>query len=237
MYFLSIKQLSQIFVLVVILVNFVSGQNVGIGITTPQTRFHLVNGNTIGSMSFPYETFVAERNTDIKLGIFNSNTNIAGSVNGGAAVIFGYNNAVDNNSRYPGAELQYGSFSLSQYFLRFNFLRRSQLGVVHTPSSYQNSVIFSDNGRVGINLTNGAITPILPSANLDVNGTVKFQNLPSSTTGNYLVIDGSGNIYRSNIVLGRPAISSDIEALEKKISNLEFEIEQLKLLLNQSNIK
>jgi hypothetical protein len=95
-------------------------------------------------------------------------------------------------------------------------------------------IVISPLDRVGINLAgdnigNGAV----PTANFHTNGTVRLQNLPSGT-GNILVIDNDGNVYRStssarmNEVPGEEvAQKSDIEKLQAEIAGLKSIVEEL----------
>ncbi len=221
-----------LFVIFCFSANTISAQtnSFGIGTNTPKTYLHVVEGGT-GTMEFPYELMVAERNTDTKLGIYNSNATIGGSVNGGAAVTFGYTNYIDQNSKYPGGELQFGTWSVSQYFMRFNFLRRNQAGIV--TSANANVMLMTDNGRVGVNLTNGASDPILPTANLHVNGTVRLQNLATGS-GHVLVVDDNGNVYKTaTATSSRPVLTNSETELQKRITQLEKEVKELKLLLTK----
>lgn len=103
--------------------------------------------------------------------------------------------------------------------------------------SYQYILVLNDAGRAGINLSNGSGMFVAPSANLHVNGSVRLQNLPYGN-GCPLVVDSSGNIYRTDCSGQAAALQSTssksiselenkINALESKIQNLLTEIESL----------
>lgn len=85
-------------------------------------------------------------------------------------------------------------------------------------------------GRLGLGLGNG----ILPTANLHSNGSVRFQNLPSGS-GNIVVIDANGNLFRSNATANRVSFDAsdkiEIESLKKDIENLKVELASIKQLL------
>lgn len=77
----------------------------------------------------------------------------------------------------------------------------------------------SDTGFVGINT-------IAPTSRLHVNGTVRFENLPSGT-GNVLVIDASGNVRRG----ATSARTSDAAADNNEVAALKTEVSALKQAL------
>lgn len=92
-------------------------------------------------------------------------------------------------------------------------------------------IVISPQDRVGINLAGDAIgNGAVPTANFHTNGTVRLQNLPSGT-GDQLLIDKDGNVYRGS---GRKEDSSAFS-----INNLLAEIvllkEELAALKNQVN--
>lgn len=78
------------------------------------------------------------------------------------------------------------------------------------------------NGNVGIGT-------IAPTATLHTNGTVRFQNLPTDT-GSVLVIDATGNVFRSPTASARPnAIQSEeVKNLKERLIELKNELDALK---------
>lgn len=207
----------------------------GIGTSNPRARFHVQGDTTAGSMGFPYEAEVFERSGDHKFGIYSTvrTTNIATA--GGASLTLGYTNFRDNNGNFPGYEMQFGGFSDSAFFLRFNALFRNTAGLVTQPRS--NIMLLDENGRVGINLQNGFNgDPVIPGANLHVNGTVRFQNLPTGA-GCPLVIDGSGNVFATTCSTFTESTAGDkssttIAKLESRISTLEAQLNDLRSMVN-----
>jgi len=73
-------------------------------------------------------------------------------------------------------------------------------------------VRISADGNLGINTT-------APTARLHANGTVRFQNLPSGS-GDALVIDASGNVYRGSVSGGGGADTA-LAALQQEVSDLK----------------
>ncbi len=208
--------------------------NVGLGITTPRANLHVTDGTT-GTIAFPYETAVIERNGDFKFGIFNTTltpNNSAISIN------LGYSRFTNTNNVHPGFELQYGIWDNVPIF-RLNSLSRNPLtGEFNGANTFQNIMAISNNGMVGVNLNGGVPgPPLVPTANLDVNGTVRFRNLPNGG-GSYLVVDANGNVRRSaSTIAARQAISTsnieEIDALKKEINVLKKQFQDLVSLVNK----
>lgn len=203
---------------------------VGIGTSNPRVKFHVKGDTTSGSMGYPYESEVVESSIDHKFGIYNTTRSGNITTAGGAALAFGYTNFKNSAGFFPGYEIQYGPFSDSLFFLRFNALDRNTAGIV--AAAYQNILLLDSKGRAGINLSTG--NPVAPSANLHVNGTVRFQNLPVGT-GCPVVIDASGNIFSTSCstdsggtggIVGPSAIN-----LQNRIVALESQINELKTLI------
>lgn len=68
-----------------------------------------------------------------------------------------------------------------------------------------------------------------PTANLHVNGTVRFQGLPSGG-GNYLVVDANGNVFKSSNSISNIAASNDnkseeLTELENEVVNFKIQVE------------
>ena len=75
--------------------------------------------------------------------------------------------------------------------------------------------------RVGIRIPWG----LEPTADFHTVGTVRHENLPTGS-GNYLVIDASGNIFQSSLGPMNPS-----KQMQDEINQLKKEIEELKMLL------
>lgn len=218
----------------------INAQNLGIGTTNPRVKLHLVSGVNEGTMGFPYETLVVEKNEDSKLGIYSTAPNPVNYM--ASSIALGYTNYLDANGNYPSYEMQYGIWTNTGFILRFNALSRNANGVYIVNKSYSNILCLDTKGNVGINLTQGqAIAPISPTANLHVNGTVRFQNLSTATTGgNYLVVDASGNVKVSaNSTANRQITSSVSTNVDTEIALLKQEIDILKekILMLEETIK
>jgi hypothetical protein len=191
---------------------------VGIGTVTPQTPLH-VSGNTGIITGFPYEVAVFEKAGDTKLAVLSSDA----SGIGGSSITLGHSN-FSSGGLFPGYEMQYGSNN--QRFLRFNYLPRNASGVVQGEAA--NILILTDNSRVGVNLgpTGGGTIPVFPTANFHTNGTVRFQGLQNGT-GNALVVDANGNVFRSATLTGKST-----DELQDEIIDLKREMEELKTIVN-----
>jgi hypothetical protein len=210
--------------------------NVGIGITNPTVNLHVTNN--AGTMLYPYETGVFERNSDTKLGVYCSNTGALGTSTGGASIAFGYSRLTNTNGNYPGYEIQYGALSRNDFFLRFNSLNRDAAGSV--VSSVSNEMIIN-NGNIGINLGPVSGIPNTPTAKLHVNcgGTlstgavsnIRFQNLQQGA-GNYLVIDANGYVRRSASGSINRVNQEDINVIKEELKSTRQELNDLKLLVN-----
>lgn len=212
----------------------------GLGTTDPKTYLHIVDGLT-GNMAFPYEAAVIEKTEDSKLGIYSTSPNPVDYKT--SAVALGFTNYTDANGNYSGYEMQYGIWTNPGYILRFNALSRNAAGLYVPGSSYSNILVLDREGHVGVNLTTGqTVAPRKPSANLHVNGTVRFENLPSATTGgNYLVVDQSGNVrVSSGTTANRPASTtgtasaSEVNSLKNEIRILNQRIVALEKKISKS---
>lgn len=210
-------------------------QNVGIGTEDPLVKFHVVNG-TVGPMGHPYETAVIESNNDHKFGVYTTSMNTQSD---GSSIILGYSNFKTQNLIYPGFEIQHGMYpDQNSHYLRFNGLERNDAGGI-TSGSYTNVLVMDNNGHVGINLGKVNPPPYL-TANLHVKGTVRFQGLPTGG-GNYLVVDGNGNVFQSsnginNSPAGNQTMIDEINYLKDEVATLKSQVDQLMQLLKQKNI-
>ena len=70
-----------------------------------------------------------------------------------------------------------------------------------------------------------------PTAVLHTNGTVRHQNLQTGT-GNVLVIDANGNVFKSTATARLEGREEDIDVMKKEMNQLKKEIAELKSLLN-----
>ncbi|MCW3467123.1 T9SS type A sorting domain-containing protein [Chitinophaga nivalis] len=105
------------------------------------------------------------------------------------------------------------------------------LNFIYYPNTTTSCLDFSNpltlaGDKVGINKT------AAPTANFHVNGSVRFENLPSGA-GTALVIDANGNIRRSSTPLSRESA----DATQQEILQLKEEINTLKQLINQLQTK
>lgn len=210
-------------------------QNVGIGITNPSVKFHVVNGSS-GPMGHPYETAIIESNDDHKFGIYTTSTNTQSD---GSSLVLGYSNFKTAGSFYPGYEIQNGMYpDQNSYYLRFNALQRDNAGN-NTVGTYTNVLVMDNNGRVGINLAR-VNPPPQPTANLHVNGTVRFQGLATGG-GNYLVVDANGNVFQSsNAINNSPARDQatldELNYLKNEVADLKSQVDQLMQILKAKDI-
>jgi hypothetical protein len=148
-----------------------NNKRLGIGIASPQTRLHVGNGG--GSMGFPYEEAIIERNGDTKFGVY---TSVTSPSYGGASYVLGYTNFLTNLGYYPGFEFQMVTNATdADNFIRYNFLQRNSSGTV----AAANADIF----------------------NIYADSRASFKTLIG--TGNRMVIaDANGFISTQNITVG-----------------------------------
>jgi hypothetical protein len=149
-------------------------QRVGIGNSNPQVRLHVGDGG--GSMGFPYEESIIERNGDTKFGVYTS-VNTFGA--GGSAIVLGATNIVDDNDLFPGFEFQFSpAFVADDNFIRYNFIERDSAGGV-VGSNQDIFNIYAD-GRVSFQTLAGGGTQMVVTDN---NGFISTQAIPGGGGG------------------------------------------------------
>jgi len=149
-------------------------QRVGIGNSNPQVRLHVGDGG--GSMGFPYEESIIERNGDTKFGVYTS-VNTFGA--GGSAIVLGATNITDDNGYFPGFEFQFSpAFVADDNFIRYNFIERDSAGGV--AGSNQNIFNIYANGRVSFQTLAGGGTQMVVTDN---NGFISTQAIPGGGGG------------------------------------------------------
>ncbi len=106
------------------------------------------------------------------------------------------------------------------------------LAIADITGGFNAAVIEGGTGNFGINVSN-------PDAKLHVNGTVRFENLPSGN-GNALVIDANGNVKVAQSILYRSAgddqQSTEIQDLKKQLQELKEQVAILKQMLPKGGI-
>lgn len=120
--------------------------------------------------------------------------------------------------------------------------------IVQTLGATANLIFGTGGGGTGNGIERARINPVgyfgiatfNPTAKLHVNclpvagqtnpSNIRFENLPIGT-GNALVMDANGYVYKSNTLTGRPTNNEVIE-LKDEIQNLKNEIEDLKSIVN-----
>jgi hypothetical protein len=208
--------------------------NVGIGIKNPTVNLQVTN--SVGTMLYPYEPGVFERNSDIKLGVYCSSTETSATTTDGASIALGYTKLKNASGNYSGYDIQYLALSNSNFFLRFNSLNRNAAGSVISSNTNANEMVINK-GNIGINLGPAFGIPNAPTAKLHVNceGTlstgaasnIRFQNLQQGT-GNYLVIDANGYVRRSSLTAASSVQKNDVDVLKAELAETKQELAELK---------
>ena len=113
--------------------------------------------------------------------------------------------------------MQFGATNITKSFLRFNAIERTANGDI--TNAVWHTLVLDESGNVGINLgPNFAALPNYPTAKFHTNGTVRHQNLPTGT-GNVLVADANGNVFRSSTVLRQTEMEEEITELKKRLNH------------------
>lgn len=141
-------------------------------------------GNGGGSMGFPYETLILEKNGDVKFGVYTS-VNTFGA--GGSSIVLGATGTLDENNFFPGFEFQFSpAYIADDNFIRYNFIERNALGNV-TASNQNIFNIYAD-GRASFQaLVNGGTSMVVA----DSAGFISTQPIPSGGGGTVTNIDTS----------------------------------------------
>jgi hypothetical protein len=133
-------------------------------------------GNGGGSMGFPYETLILEKNGDVKFGVY---TSVSAPGFGGSAIVLGATGFLDDNNFFPGFEFQFSPTYIStNNFIRYNFIERNALGNV-TSSNQDIFNIYAD-GRVSFQTLAGGGTLMVVTDN---NGFLSTQAIPGGGGG------------------------------------------------------
>jgi hypothetical protein len=151
------------------------GSYVGVGNITPQVLLHIGNGG--GSMGFPYEEAIVERNGDVKFGVY---TSVPTFGLGGASIVLGATGVVNENDLYPGFEFQLTpTYFSNDTFVRYNFLERDATGTV----TYSNPGIFNlyADARASFKTLIGTGSRMVIA---DANGFISTQNITIGTVTN-----------------------------------------------------
>lgn len=149
----------------------------GIGTLAPRTKQEILFGTSSG-MAFPYEAFAIERDSDLKLGLAMTNTDLA---NNGISVAYIFTGDPDNDGYFFGYEVQaIGNLDPASNYMRWNYEQRDTTAGTVVAAVTDILKVWS-NGLVEIDATNAG-TSISPSAQLRVTGI---------TASNYVKTDGS----------------------------------------------
>lgn len=187
--------------------------NVGIGISNPGSPLHVfspIPDNQLFLSGFAPSTRYFQ-GTDwlaspyhARIGLATANTHFVTTSSPGDFIV----QAMDNSNLLFGAGVVSGSNGLER-------MRITSIGYI-------------------------GISTIAPTAKLHVNcslvfgqsnpSNIRFENLQTGT-GNALVIDANGFVYRSNTLTGRPT-NDEITGLKDEIQYLKKEIEDLKSIVN-----
>jgi outer membrane murein-binding lipoprotein Lpp len=211
--------------------------NVAVGNATLRNTTTGINNTAVGNAAMEVNV-TGKFNTAIgnhSLYASSGDNNTALGYLAGANLLSGSNNVLLGSS--PGAgDLSNGSNNI--------LIGYGALPNISPNASSQLNIgnwIFGNNGRIGI----GPGTQS-PTARLHVNAAngVRLQNLPSGT-GNVVVIDAAGYLYRATSTAAKPAASEDVEDLKATVEDLKAEIAALKEMMyamksgavNESNWK
>jgi len=149
-----------------------------------------------------------------------------GNVNGwGSSVEFQLNNSLGQKKFYAriNGGIESNTAGSENGVISFEVATNGQLGV----NTQQIKMVINSQGYVGY----GTLSP---TAQIHTTDIVRHQNLPTGT-GNYLLIDANGYLYRSETApmeKPSPASISDDSEIRSEITILKAEIENLKKQLN-----
>ncbi|HYO22729.1 MAG TPA: hypothetical protein VER36_10010 [Flavisolibacter sp.] len=154
----------------------------GIGTASPLAPLHVLSG-AAGTMGFPYETSVFERDGDIKLGVYSSHN--GDWEDASSSVTLGVTGMPMGNGNYPGFEFQHvPNTNVTLNKVRFNFIQRNAAGQVigAEPDLLQ---IFANGlitmARLDTDLTAPTTSGTTKMVVSDANGLLSFQNIPGAS--------------------------------------------------------
>ncbi len=205
--------------------NTTSSANVAIGGSSLRNTTTIgINNTAVGDASMEVNV-TGKFNTSVgnhSLFASSGDGNTALGYLAGANLLSGNNNVFIGNNIGGSTDLSSGNNNI--------FIGYAAQPNVSTTGSNQLNIgnwIYGNNGKIGI----GSGTQN-PTARLHVNATdgVRFQNLPAGT-GNVVVIDAAGNLYRAQSTAAMPAPASEVEDLKNTVEDLKAEIALLKSML------
>jgi len=105
-----------------------NNKRLGVGTTTPSTKFDVVLGNK-STMKYNYEMATFSRNGEAKLGVYNTDNYANGT---GTSITLGNSKNKNANNNWPGFEFQNinDSTSWGNSYCRYNYLERDTSGNV-----------------------------------------------------------------------------------------------------------
>ncbi|HOZ79088.1 MAG TPA: hypothetical protein PLY34_13925 [Ferruginibacter sp.] len=155
-------------------------------------------------------------------------TRFGSNVGWAAAMDFAMNNSAGGKKTYArlNGGIESSTANNENGFLSFEVASSGQIGNLQQ----QEKMRITSRGFVGLGIS-------LPTAQLHTTESVRFQNLANGT-GNYLVIDTEGNVYRSAEApprMGQPSNNNQLSSMQLAIEKLQAEILELKNELKKSN--
>ena len=138
-----------------------------------------------------------------------------------AAMDFAMNNNSGGKKTYArlNGGIESSAANNENGFLSFEVAANGQIGNLQQ----QEKMRITSKGFVGLGISN-------PTAQLHTTASVRFQNLANGT-GNYLLIDDAGNVYRSAVAPPRMMVSGNsfqLDSMQSAIEKLQLEIIELK---------
>jgi len=126
----------------------------------------------------------------------------------------------------------YSSASVPGDLILVNYNARAIIFVTQERQNILQNGKFDEKMRI-TGLGNVGINTSAPTARFHVNGSVRFQNLPTNS-GTPLVVDANGNVFRSNTSgFASQSSNQETELLKKEVDELKKEISDLKNLFSK----